>query len=125
MEIVCVSDVHGYHHGIIELRNYLIEAKTKHVFLLGDYSSGIKNYLPNKLDLDVIMNELKPIAKLWGMPGNCDDPKLVDVFKEQDANLHETILELEGISFVGFGGRRWLCSTRQHQASHRATSLAQ
>lgn len=104
MEILCASDMHGFLDGLIEVRNYLVKNSIHTVFLLGDYSAGFRNLSRNRVDVEYALEEFKGNAKVYALPGNCDDPAVVDFFEKCGASLHEKVVILDGISFVGLGG---------------------
>ncbi|MBM3308796.1 MAG: metallophosphoesterase [Candidatus Altiarchaeales archaeon] len=104
MKILCVSDIHGSLDSLIDVRNYLVKNGVHTVFLMGDYSVGFKDLRQNRVDAEYALDSLKNNATLYALPGNCDDPNLVDLFEKRGANLHEKVVVLDGVSFAGLGG---------------------
>ncbi|VVB51008.1 Calcineurin-like phosphoesterase superfamily domain protein [uncultured archaeon] len=104
MKILLLSDIHGYLDGIIHARNYCVKEHVHSVILMGDYSVGIKEASQNRVDATYSIEVLKENAKILAIPGNTDQISLVDVFKKEGVNLHDTVVEIDGVSFVGFGG---------------------
>ena len=104
MKILCVSDIHGFLDGLIEVRNYLVSNGIHTVILMGDYSVGFRDLSRNRVDVEYALDSLKTNAKVYALPGNCDDPGVVDLFTQRGVNLHDNVVVLDGVSFLGLGG---------------------
>jgi len=104
MKIVCVSDIHGFLDGLIEVRNYLIKNDIHTVFLMGDYSAGFRDLRRNRIDVEYALDSLKNNAKIYALLGNCDDPALVELLEKRGMNLQEKVVVLDDVSFAGMGG---------------------
>lgn len=104
MKILCVSDIHGDQDSIVAVRNYLVDNDIGHVFLLGDYSVGFKDPNENRIDLEYALELLKGDARVYALPGNCDQRDVTGILDGHNASLHDSLVELGGVTFVGLGG---------------------
>jgi Icc-related predicted phosphoesterase len=104
MKILCIADIHGYTDGVISTRNYAVENDVDYIFLMGDYSVGFKDPKQNLTDIEYVLDFLKDDAGLYALPGNCDQLGVISIIEKHGESLHEKTVELDGISFIGFGG---------------------
>jgi len=104
MKILCVSDVHGYLDGVVNVRNYLVHNHIHAVFLMGDYSVGFKDVDQNKVDITYAIEVLRDNAKVYALPGNCDHREVLSVLDEHGMDFHGSVVDLDGVSFMGLGG---------------------
>ncbi len=112
MNILCIADIHGDQDGLVLARNFVVQRDITtsdvedidYIILMGDYSVGFKDPKQNLIDTKYALEFLKDDAKLLTMPGNCDQPEIVDIMKKHDMNFHEKVVELDGTSFIGLGG---------------------
>lgn len=104
VKVLCVSDVHGFLDGLAGVGSYLEKNGIRTVILMGDYSVGFRDLERNRLDVEYVLDQLKNNVRVYALPGNCDDPKAVDLFKERGVNLHDSVVVLDGVSFIGLGG---------------------
>lgn len=104
MKILCVSDIHGDQKTLIKVRDYVVDNGIGCVFLLGDYSVGFKDPQENKIDVEYAIDLLKEDAKVYALPGNCDQKFVIDIFEKNGVNFHEKAVTIDGIRFIGLGG---------------------
>ena len=104
MKILCIADIHGDDDGIVFARNYAIDNNVDYIFLMGDYSVGFKDPKQNLADAEYALDLLCDDAKLYALPGNCDQPGVVDIIRKHGISLHEQVAEIDGVSFIGLGG---------------------
>lgn len=104
MKILCVADIHGDDDSIVYARNYVIENGIDCVFLMGDYSVGFKDPAQNLIDIEYALDFLRDDAILYAIPGNCDQKKAIEVIEGHEMSLHDKVVELDGVSFIGLGG---------------------
>lgn len=104
MKALCIADIHGYQEGVILTRDYVVDNDIDYVFVLGDYSVGFKDPRQNLIDAEYTLGVLKRDAKVYALPGNCDQIRVVDIFKKHGSNFHERVVEIGGFSFIGLGG---------------------
>lgn len=105
MKILCISDIHGDQKVIVKVRDYIdVGSDIDAVFMLGDYSIGFKDPTENKIDVEYAIDVLKEDAKVYALPGNCDQKSIIEIFEENKVNFHENKVELGGIGFIGLGG---------------------
>lgn len=105
MMILCVADVHGNREALIELRRYAVNNSFRHVLILGDFSS-YHSFRDSGKSLEEVRFVLDSLAdfEVLAIPGNCDQPAVLDVFEEYGVNLHEKSVVLGNTTLVGLGG---------------------
>jgi Icc-related predicted phosphoesterase len=100
MKILAVSDIHGTSRGKeVAFKNYEVH-KPDLVIITGD----ITQFGPPD-DAKMFLDELGDKIKTLAIPGNCDPfevPEAVEASKAE--NLHANKLEINGLTFIGFGG---------------------
>ncbi len=98
MNVLLVSDLHGEKRAY-DLIKPLVE-KFDLILILGDITDfgkpeDVKRYIRNLKEVN---------DNILAIPGNCDPLGSVDVLEELGVNLHEKIVEINDIKFVGLGG---------------------
>jgi len=100
MKILAVSDIHGTERGKeVAFKNYDIHQPDL-VIVTGD----ITQFGP-PADAKTFLDEIGDRVQTLAIPGNCDPfevPGAVEASKAVD--LHSNKIEINGITFVGFGG---------------------
>jgi Icc-related predicted phosphoesterase len=76
----------------------------EYILLLGDYSVGFKDPKQNLIDIEFTLDLLRDDAKIYALPGNCDQLGVIDIIKKHGMSLHEKVAELGGVSLIGLGG---------------------
>lgn len=112
MNILCLADIHGDNDALVRARNYVVNIEREgsdsvsidYIFLMGDYSVGFKDPKQNLMDVEYALDFLKDDALIYAIPGNCDQPGALDIIENHGENLHERVVELDGVSFIGLGG---------------------
>jgi len=103
MRAIVAADIHGDREALLRLKDSVIEKGVDYFMLLGDYSAGFKDPVQNEEDIRFMMELLRDF-KVKAVPGNCDQKDALKILDEYGANLHNTVLELPEVAFVGFGG---------------------
>ncbi|MBN2014579.1 MAG: metallophosphoesterase [Candidatus Altiarchaeota archaeon] len=105
MKILCIADIHGNREMLLELRKHADDNAFKHILILGDFPSyhsfrdsgksleEVRFVLDSFVDFDVL-----------AIPGNCDQPAILDVFEEYGVNLHGKSVVFDNTTLLGFGG---------------------
>lgn len=104
MKILCIADIHGDTDSIVYARNYLVDNDLDYVVLMGDYSVGFKDPKQNLADVEYALDLLRDDAKIFAMPGNCDQPGALDIIEKHGMSIHDKVMEFDGVSFIGLGG---------------------
>ncbi|MEA3255467.1 MAG: metallophosphoesterase [Candidatus Altiarchaeota archaeon] len=105
MKILCIADIHGDEDSVREIRDFVKNSGMDLVVILGDFP-GYGVFRDRELSMEGVNSILDIIQdlNLLAIPGNCDHPKILDLFNELGINLHEKVKELKGVKMVGFGG---------------------
>jgi Icc-related predicted phosphoesterase len=103
MKALCVADIHGDREAVDRLASSLVGQELDYIFLLGDYSRGFKDRDENRRDVIYVLESLQRF-RVKAIPGNCDQKEILEILKNKDANLHETVLELDDAAIIGLGG---------------------
>jgi Icc-related predicted phosphoesterase len=104
MKILCIADIHGFLDGLGDVKDYVGKNNINTIFLLGDYSAGFEDLARNRRETEQILDELSEASMVYAIPGNCDDPKVIGIFERKNANMHERVIVLDNVSFIGLGG---------------------
>ncbi len=98
MKLLALSDFHGEYSHVMSLLDKAgsIDA----VLIAGD----ITNFGPDEKAVE-LLDMFQDIPAL-AVPGNCDNPSILKILDENDhiINLHNSVYELGGFTFVGLGG---------------------
>lgn len=95
MRLLVVTD---FHNTYDKLPNILSKAgKVDGTLLAGD----LTQFGPTEKARSLLAQLPRPVL---AVPGNCDKRDLVDLLRDEDANLHENKMRLGGITFIGIGG---------------------
>ncbi len=95
MKLLALSDLHGDYSHVESIRDKAGEVDA--VLIAGD----ITNFGPDEKAL--LLLEMFKVPVL-AVPGNCDNPSILKVLDENAINLHNSIYEMGGLTFVGLGG---------------------
>jgi Icc-related predicted phosphoesterase len=100
MKILAISDIHGTFRGKeVALKNSEIYQPDL-IVITGD----ITQFGPPE-DAKKILDEIGNRFRTLAIPGNCDPFEVPDAIEASIAeNLHANKVEIDGITFVGFGG---------------------
>lgn len=104
MKVLCIADLHGVFDGLEGVKDYMKANRINTILLLGDYSADFRNEARNKADVELVLDELGSVNRVYAMPGNCDHPSIVGLFEERGISMHEKVVVLGGVSFIGLGG---------------------
>jgi hypothetical protein len=104
MKVVCIADLHGVFDGLEGVKDYMKASGINTLLLLGDYSADFRNEARNKSDVEMVLDELAEGARVYAIPGNCDHPSVVGLFEGRKVSMHEKVVVLDGVSFIGLGG---------------------
>lgn len=104
MRVLCVADLHGVLDTLGDVKNYMASNRIKTLMLLGDYSADFRNEARNNADVEFILDELAGSALVYAIPGNCDHISIVGLLESRGVSMHEKIVVLDGVSFIGLGG---------------------
>jgi hypothetical protein len=105
MEILCIADIHGDIGGVKAARKYAEQKGIKDILILGDFPKhGVfDNIVMSMEQIKQIMELLKGL-NVHAIPGNCDPQNTPGLLEEYSANFHEKVIDIEGLTLVGFGG---------------------
>lgn len=104
MKVVCIADLHGVFDGLEGVKDYMKASRINTIMLLGDYSADFRNEARNKADIEMVLDELAEGARVYAIPGNCDNPSVVGLLEGRKVSMHEKVVALDGVSFIGLGG---------------------
>jgi len=105
MKILCIADIHGDVEGVKKAGEYAKKNGIKDILILGDFPGhGVFNNIVTSMEqIRIVLGELKGF-NVMAIPGNCDPQNSSDLFEEYDVNLHEKVLDMDGVKIIGFGG---------------------
>lgn len=75
------------------------------VLILGDFTGyGVFRDRESSIkQAESILDSIRDL-NLLAIPGNCDQPEILDLFNDLGINLHGRVEEFGGVRIVGFGG---------------------
>lgn len=95
MRLLAVTDFHNTFDRLPEILEKA--GKVDGTLLAGD----ITQFGPTEKAKVVLAKLPRPVL---AVPGNCDKKDLIDLLREEDANLHENKRRLGNVTFIGIGG---------------------
>lgn len=95
MKLLALSDLHGDYSHVESILDKAGEVDA--VLIAGD----ITNFGPDEKALELLEMFKVPVL---AVPGNCDNPSLLKILDENAINLHNSIYEMGGLTFMGLGG---------------------
>lgn len=101
MAFLIASDIHSSVMGLEKLGWSCSNGSFDCVFLLGDYSAGLRDRPGNMEDVRRVMDVFSGVD-LFMLAGNCDQRDSVKWFGRH--NLHGRRMQAGGVVFAGFGG---------------------
>jgi len=98
MIIIALADIHGSLSYLPKIADELSKADL--VLIAGDITD-----FGDWAQADRILAEIRRHnPKVLAVPGNCDRPDVNDYLTSEGMNLHDNLVNVDGISFVGLGG---------------------
>lgn len=95
MKLLVLSDLHGDYSHVKGLREKAGDFDA--VLIAGD----ITDFGPDDRVLDLVEMFSEPVLAI---PGNCDNPSILELLDGNTVNLHNSCHTIEGLTFVGLGG---------------------
>lgn len=95
MKLLALSDLHGDYSHVESICKKAGDFDA--VMIAGD----ITNFGPDEKALELLAMFTVPVL---AVPGNCDNPSLLNVLEKNAISLHNTVHTLEGLKFFGLGG---------------------
>jgi len=97
LELLVCSDLHGSENALDVIAKAASDKRYDAVVVCGDFTTfGTTDYT------EAFLKRLG--TRVVGVPGNCDIPDTVAVLEAANASVHNTVVEVEGHRFFGFGG---------------------
>ncbi|CAJ37454.1 metallophosphoesterase [Methanocella arvoryzae] len=95
MRLLAVTD---FHNTFDRLPDILERAgKVDGTLMAGDFTQ----FGPTEQAKALLEKLPRPVL---AVPGNCDQKDIIDLLREEDANLHENKIRLGNVTFIGIGG---------------------
>ena len=98
MKIIAITDIHGRYDNLSKLANEMREVDV--VLLCGDVTN-FGTALEAKTIIDVIKRFNENVLVV---PGNCDPMDVGEYMVDAGISLHERLVLINGVCFVGVGG---------------------
>ncbi|MDO9097735.1 MAG: metallophosphoesterase, partial [Candidatus Methanoperedens sp.] len=95
MKLLALSDLHGDYSHVESISE---KAGNFDVVLL---AGDITNFGPDDRALELLKMFKQPVL---AVPGNCDNPSLLNILEKNAISLHNTVHTMEGLKFLGLGG---------------------
>ncbi len=99
MRLVCVSDIHMQRQNIPLLREKVGVVPTDAVIACGDFTSHGSSGIAEEM-----LKELKPMGKVFALPGNLDTKKVAETLENKGASIHNKAVVFGEYLIAGFGG---------------------
>ncbi|MFH1448599.1 MAG: metallophosphoesterase family protein [Candidatus Micrarchaeota archaeon] len=96
MDVLALTDVHGNRRVIDRVRMLLAKRSFDAVFLMGD--------LNNDGSVSFAQEFVEPFDRLYAVPGNMDNPPIVEFLEKGGYSIHNRVKRLGGWKIAGFGG---------------------
>jgi Icc-related predicted phosphoesterase len=95
MKFLALSDLHGDYSHVKAIRNKagFFDA----VLIAGD----ITDFGPDEDALELLKMFKEPVL---AVPGNCDNPSVLEILEENAINLHNSSYTFGDLTFIGLGG---------------------
>jgi len=105
MKTLLLADIHGSIDNLRKAAGYAREKQIKNMLLLGDYPA-YGEFRDKKQNISWCKKILDTLDgfQLYVIPGNCDNPKIIDELIKRGINLHEKIIKLGDKQLIGYGG---------------------
>ncbi len=98
MKVLVLSDIHGNVERLGEIIKLIHNKKLELILICGDLTNQ-----GSKEETERVLEKLNGFRVL-AVPGNVDTVHVVETLEEKGMSLHGKVKEIEGFSFVGFGG---------------------
>ncbi|MDD5474822.1 MAG: metallophosphoesterase [Candidatus Methanoperedens sp.] len=95
MKLLALSDLHGDYSHVESICEKA--GNFDAVLIAGD----LTNFGPDEHALELLKMFKEPV---FAIPGNCDNPSILKLLDENAINLHNSVHEMEGFTFIGLGG---------------------
>ena len=103
MKLLAISDPHGDYSHITDLLKRAGDIdgidRIDKIILVGD----LTNFGPDS-DAEKLFDMLPHDVETMAIPGNCDPMSIHDVIAKRSTLLHDKVIIVDGIAFMGIGG---------------------
>ncbi len=96
MDVLALTDVHGYRRVMDRVRMLLAKREFDAVFIMGD--------LEDRDSVEFVSELLEPFENVYAVPGNMDKPEVVKYLEDKGYSVHNKVRKLEKWKIAGFGG---------------------
>lgn len=107
LKILAISDIHAHFSDLEEIVEHIktLDQKFDLILVAGDFSANTHQFPPseNPQIMSRITELLKPIAPIYGVLGNDDDPT-INLEEYGVISLENKAISIGNWTFVGFGG---------------------
>jgi len=103
-KILVFSDMHGDKRAVDVAKTLASKEGIDLVVYLGDFSSNIGDAKENLDDAGYLIGQLKEVAEVKTLFGNCDVPELGRFLEKEGLSLHNQIMRIGRTLVIGFGG---------------------
>ena len=105
MKMLCIADMHGDLPSAKKALSYATENRLDTILILGDFPGhGLFRNIDASMRTAEKILDVFSGKKVLAIPGNCDPPTVTSLFEKRGANLHEKVVEINGVRMAGFGG---------------------
>ncbi|MFZ2410058.1 MAG: metallophosphoesterase [Candidatus Methanoperedens sp.] len=95
MKLLALSDLHGDYSHVESICEKAGDFDA--VLIAGD----ITDFGPDERALELLKMFKEPV---FAIPGNCDNPSILKLLDKNAINLHNSVHEMDGFTFMGLGG---------------------
>jgi Icc-related predicted phosphoesterase len=103
-KILVLSDMHGDRTAVAKAKDFAKREGAHIIVYLGDFSEKLRDVHANVADAEYLIKELKGVAKVHALFGNCDVSEVRALLEHHDVALHNKIIMLGDTAMAGWGG---------------------